>query len=357
MSPQRTSSRKCWSARFSMRPRHMMASSSPARKPIEITLSLPSRPSDPEIVRSRGTILGPPPVLSPGIRPSSPSIRGTENPQMSASSTPTVRPLLASAAARLTVTEDLPTPPLPDAMAITRVVDGISVTGASSRAFQRALAISALFSSAPISPMSTLTPVTPGRLPTRASTSLRSWVRSGQPAMVRATVTVTVPSGEQSTFRTMPSSTMLSPSSGSMTPSRALRTAASAGGVAAAVWMMAIGVNSTGRGRYYCPVDRLPVFKALGDNTRYAIYLELARSTGPLSTGDIAEVLDLHPNTVRPHLERMREVGLLEVDHDNRGTVGRPQHRYRLAADAPSLGLEPPAYPLLAGLLASVAST
>jgi len=99
------------------------------------------------------------------------------------------------------------------------------------------------------------------------------------------------------------------------------------------------------------------VFKALGDNTRYAIYLELARSTGPLSTGDIAEVLDLHPNTVRPHLERMREVGLLEVDHDNRGTVGRPQHRYRLAADAPSLGLEPPAYPLLAGLLASVAST
>jgi predicted ArsR family transcriptional regulator len=99
-------------------------------------------------------------------------------------------------------------------------------------------------------------------------------------------------------------------------------------------------------------VDRLQVFNALGDNTRYAIYLELARSPRPLSTGDIAEALDLHPNTVRPHLDRMREVGLLEVDVDSRGTVGRPQHRYSLAADAPSLGLEPSAFRMLARLLA-----
>jgi len=102
-------------------------------------------------------------------------------------------------------------------------------------------------------------------------------------------------------------------------------------------------------------MDRLPVFKALGDNTRYAIYLELARSPLPLSTADIAERLDLHPNTVRPHLERMREVGLLEVETDNRGAVGRPQHRYTLAADAPSLGLEPSSFRMLAALLAGVA--
>jgi len=63
-------------------------------------------------------------------------------------------------------------------------------------------------------------------------------------------------------------------------------------------------------------MDRLPVFKALGDNTRYAIYLELARASRPLSTADIADALDLHPNTVRPHLDRMREVGLLDVDAD-----------------------------------------
>ena len=105
-------------------------------------------------------------------------------------------------------------------------------------------------------------------------------------------------------------------------------------------------------------MDRLPVFKALGDNTRYAIYLELARASRPLSTADIADALDLHPNTVRPHLDRMRDVGLLEVDADSRGTVGRPQHRYSLTPDAPSLGLEPSAFRMIARLLAgAVAST
>jgi predicted ArsR family transcriptional regulator len=103
-------------------------------------------------------------------------------------------------------------------------------------------------------------------------------------------------------------------------------------------------------------VDRLGVFKALGDNTRYAIYLELARSATPLATAEIAELLDLHPNTVRPHLERMREVGLLEVDADSRGTVGRPQNRYRLAADAPSLGLESSSMRLLASMRAAAAA-
>ena len=114
--------------------------------------------------------------------------------------------------------------------------------------------------------------------------------------------------------------------------------------------------RSTQEGGSAAPGSRLAVLKALGDNTRYAIYLELARSPSPRSTAEIAEVLGLHPNTVRPHLERMRDVGLLDVEVDGRGTVGRPQHRYGLASDAPSLGLEPPAFPLLARLLARVAA-
>lgn len=104
-------------------------------------------------------------------------------------------------------------------------------------------------------------------------------------------------------------------------------------------------------------MDRLAVFKALGDNTRYAIYLELARSPMPLSTGDVSESLGLHPNTVRPHLERMRDVGLLQVETDSRGHVGRPQHRYSLHPDAPSLGLEPSPFPVLARMLSSVAAS
>ena len=101
---------------------------------------------------------------------------------------------------------------------------------------------------------------------------------------------------------------------------------------------------------------RLAVLKALGDNTRYAIYLELARAPQPLATNDVARSLALHPNTVRPHLERMREVGLHDLRVDSRGGVGRPQHVYSLAPDAPSLGLEPPAYPVLARMLLRVAS-
>jgi predicted ArsR family transcriptional regulator len=100
---------------------------------------------------------------------------------------------------------------------------------------------------------------------------------------------------------------------------------------------------------------RLDILKALGDNTRYAIYLELARSPLPLSTAEIADVLDLHVNTVRPHLERMREVGLLDVRSEASGGVGRPQHRYSLAADAPALGLEPSPFPMLANVLLEAA--
>ena len=103
-------------------------------------------------------------------------------------------------------------------------------------------------------------------------------------------------------------------------------------------------------------MDRLAVFKALGDNTRYAIYLELARAVSPRSTAEIAEVLELHPNTIRPHLERMRDIGLLQVVVDARGTVGRPQHRYSLSPEAPSLGLEPSSWPVLARMLADVAA-
>ncbi|MGH9274696.1 MAG: helix-turn-helix transcriptional regulator [Acidimicrobiales bacterium] len=101
---------------------------------------------------------------------------------------------------------------------------------------------------------------------------------------------------------------------------------------------------------------RLELLKTLGDNTRYAIYLELARAPMPLATAEIADSLALHPNTVRPHLERMRDVGLLEVTTDAQGAVGRPQHRYSLAPDAPSLGFEPPAFPVLARMLLRLAA-
>jgi predicted ArsR family transcriptional regulator len=102
------------------------------------------------------------------------------------------------------------------------------------------------------------------------------------------------------------------------------------------------------------PAD-LEVLKALGDDTRYAMYQELARSTTALSAQDLAEALGIHANTVRLHLDRLREAGLVEVEAVHRGTVGRPQHLYSLAAGAPGLGFDPPAHALLAGLLAAMA--
>lgn len=99
----------------------------------------------------------------------------------------------------------------------------------------------------------------------------------------------------------------------------------------------------------------LEVLKALGDTSRYAIYQELAASPRPRSTAEVADALGLHANTVRPHLERLRDVGLLEVTVDARGGVGRPQHRYGLCADAPTLGLEPAPLPMLARLVLRLA--
>ncbi len=103
-------------------------------------------------------------------------------------------------------------------------------------------------------------------------------------------------------------------------------------------------------------VPRLELLKALGDATRHAVFVEVSSSPRPLATADVAEALGLHPNTVRPHLERLREVGLLQVTTEARTGVGRPQHLYAAAPDAPSLGLAPSPFPVLARLLVRLAA-
>ena len=103
------------------------------------------------------------------------------------------------------------------------------------------------------------------------------------------------------------------------------------------------------------PANQLTVLKALADETRYALYREISASTGALSSHDLADRLGLHANTVRLHLERLRDAGLVDVEPVHRGTVGRPQHLYFLSDGAPSLGFDPPAQALLAGLLAALA--
>ena len=76
---------------------------------------------------------------------------------MSASSTPTVRPVAAMAAARLTVTEDLPTPPLPEAISTTLVVGASAVSSGRWETLKRALPMAEDFSSCVISVQSRVT--------------------------------------------------------------------------------------------------------------------------------------------------------------------------------------------------------
>ena len=131
---------------------------------------------------------------SPARRPSTPSMRGTEKPQTSASSTPTVRPRAARAAARLTVTEDLPTPPLPDATRMTLVVGPTAVSSGALGDVEAGLGHGrGLLLGGHLGP-SSVTPVTP-RAARRCGCGCRVWIwaRSGQPAVVRAMVTVTCP--------------------------------------------------------------------------------------------------------------------------------------------------------------------
>ena len=54
------------------------------------------------------------------------------------------------------------------------------------------------------------------------------------------------------------------------------------------------------------------MLKALGDETRFSMYRELATSTRGLSAQELADSLGLHANTVRLHLDRLREAGRWE---------------------------------------------
>lgn len=90
---------------------------------------------------------------------------------------------------------------------------------------------------------------------------------------------------------------------------------------------------------------------ALAQPTRARIFAFLVRRRGAASTDEIARALDLHPNGVRRHLDRLAEAGLLER-RQSRGERGRPGDRWLVAADAQPGGDRPHAYADLARWLA-----
>ncbi len=80
----------------------------------------------------------------------------------------------------------------------------------------------------------------------------------------------------------------------------------------------------------------------------------LLRELGkPVATADLAKKLDLHPNGVRLHLERMVEAGVVEriTEHRKRG---RPRDTWCVAADAEASADLPTAYANLGRWLVQV---
>lgn len=100
--------------------------------------------------------------------------------------------------------------------------------------------------------------------------------------------------------------------------------------------------------------DVRPILKALGDDTRYRIYMWLREVDQPCSVSDIAVQFRLHANTVRPHLEHLRDAGLVRLDSTPQGGVGRPQHRFTAVAAQIDLPRADEAYELLARMLAGL---
>ncbi|MFB3738409.1 MAG: helix-turn-helix transcriptional regulator [Candidatus Velamenicoccus archaeovorus] len=77
-------------------------------------------------------------------------------------------------------------------------------------------------------------------------------------------------------------------------------------------------------------VDHSPleVHKALADDTRFRLYRYLGLSGRAVSVRELSTRLSLHPNTLRPHLRRLEEAGLVAREIRRGSTVGRPQTLY-----------------------------
>src|SRR4051794_470469 len=147
---------------------------------------------------------------------------------MSASRMPTRCPCCDKATARFAVTVDLPTPPLPEHTASTRVEASSERPWVRPLTEPRSFSVSACRSSALMTSKPSVTSWTPSSVATSRRTWSSKLERSGQPATVKAIVTSTRPPSI-SMERTMSSSVTGRCSSGSMTRLRASKTASRVG--------------------------------------------------------------------------------------------------------------------------------
>jgi predicted ArsR family transcriptional regulator len=96
----------------------------------------------------------------------------------------------------------------------------------------------------------------------------------------------------------------------------------------------------------------IEIHKALADDTRYRLYRYLRLSGRPVPVRELATRLGLHANTIRPHLRRLVDAGLV-ASETRRGpsAVGRPQTVYTAVEMDNTEGRD---YRLLADILATL---
>lgn len=90
---------------------------------------------------------------------------------------------------------------------------------------------------------------------------------------------------------------------------------------------------------------------ALAQPTRARLFSLLAELRRPVGTQELAGRLDLHPNGVRVHLERLREAGLVARER-TRQPRGRPRDLWLISPDAEPAGEPPVGYAQLGRWLA-----
>lgn len=76
--------------------------------------------------------------------------------------------------------------------------------------------------------------------------------------------------------------------------------------------------------------------RALGSANRVAILRLVRAAHSGLTAGEVAESIGLHLSTVRAHLDRLAEAGLLVRARASGGLPGRPTWRYRATAPYPA---------------------
>lgn len=91
--------------------------------------------------------------------------------------------------------------------------------------------------------------------------------------------------------------------------------------------------------------------RALAGASRVRVLEFLRAEARPLSAPEVAERVGLHPNTVRLHLERLADAGLVERATEHRAGPGRPRLLFAARPGSP-VGQDGESYRTLAGILA-----